>query len=549
MLSTEFVAPDGPSYNMADAGVQRDINIRGVATVLVPGEPDTVKIWCYADNGGVAGRELLDTVTVRADGTFALDNVDLPWGMSAMCTVRALPAADDPRTLADETEPLDLSPFEGLRIGIGVVDPVRLTAVFGLPFLDDAFVAAGLRGDELGDFDVVTQQPAGSWSLGSLATTAVAGSRLYSGTNFAELPVSVFDGVGVLDRATWNGVPSIAVDGEVGYTTGSSAALLGTPVDGLTPLEVARRDLDAVTGDFAFGESHSVRRCEDDDDDVEEQPDYDLCEQLGATGVQLERTYATGAGGRRLTVTDVLTSTDGREHTVDLAYQNDFAGTPRFAFGDGVFEPHDKYSEVTLGGSPSSVIVDRDDALADGDPASSTGGITYPVVPQRVVFDGTAGYVAQFRRTVPASGSATVTHVLTQARTIEEARRLAAQAEADHTPRSAPPRTAPPASPGPAPGPARRTATPPQTQDAPPSATAARRLCRLPRLVRRRARSAREALARAGCAVGRLRYVRTSRLAPYRIVRQGVRRGARVALGTKVDLVVSKKILKKRKKR
>jgi hypothetical protein len=498
-----------------------------------------VTLWCYANNNGVAGREPLATVEVDPDGTFEADDVSLPIGLSPMCTLRALPTVDDPSTAVDERNPLNLSAYRGVAIGIGEVDPLRLTERFGLALTDPLFDVLGLKGTQLAGFDVLTQQRAGSWSYSSLSESGVYASSLYSGSNFDELDETVFRGVGVLDRTTSDGSAALAVDGRIGYTAEPEATHAGALIPGFSPLSVTQRALDAANGDFAFGEAHGVQHCLDDHEDVELEPDYDGCDHFGATGVRIERTYATSKDGRRLTVTDRLSSTDGRQHVVDLAYQNAFGDDPRYAFGTAPFQPQGVHSELTFDRAPASVLVDQDEELADGDDASATGAITYAQTPDRVVFDSATGYLAEYRRTVPSSGVVTIQQVLSQARTIEEVKALAAAAEADVSPKPVAPSVQQPreevVSPPPAPAPG------PKSVPAPPVVQQGVTTCTVPRLGRRRAKPAWAALMRAGCNLGRVRFVATRRLAPMRVVKQGRKAGRVLPGGTAVDLVISRK--------
>ncbi|HET8650988.1 MAG TPA: PASTA domain-containing protein, partial [Gaiellaceae bacterium] len=63
--------------------------------------------------------------------------------------------------------------------------------------------------------------------------------------------------------------------------------------------------------------------------------------------------------------------------------------------------------------------------------------------------------------------------------------------------------------------------------------------CLVPNVRRRPVRAARRAIGRAGCAVGRIRAVRSRTVPRGRVVAQSVRAGRRVARGTRIALVVS----------
>lgn len=92
------------------------------------------------------------------------------------------------------------------------------------------------------------------------------------------------------------------------------------------------------------------------------------------------------------------------------------------------------------------------------------------------------------------------------------------------------PQPPPPQSPGPQPP------TPPQPQPMPPPV---QRFCRVPNVVGRTLRTARRMIRGRRCRVGRVRYAR-SRRARSRVISQRPRRGARLRVGARVNLVVSR---------
>jgi hypothetical protein len=92
----------------------------------------------------------------------------------------------------------------------------------------------------------------------------------------------------------------------------------------------------------------------------------------------------------------------------------------------------------------------------------------------------------------------------------------------------------PPAAPPPPPPPAAQPTT------LMPAAARPVARCRVPNVRRKTLRAARVAIRRAGCTVGRVRAVRSARFRKGRVIRQGVRAGARVRRGSRVALVVSR---------
>jgi hypothetical protein len=96
----------------------------------------------------------------------------------------------------------------------------------------------------------------------------------------------------------------------------------------------------------------------------------------------------------------------------------------------------------------------------------------------------------------------------------------------------------PPPPPAPPPPPPPPPAAQPTTLK--PAAARPVARCRVPNVRRKTLRAARVAIRRAGCTVGRVRAVRSARFRKGRVIRQGVRAGARVRRGSRVALVVSR---------
>jgi hypothetical protein len=120
--------------------------------------------------------------------------------------------------------------------------------------------------------------------------------------------------------------------------------------------------------------------------------------------------------------------------------------------------------------------------------------------------------------------------------------RASAEASAFGGPEVAPPPADPPAtitSPATAPPPDwARPPTPPVPTDAAPAAARPPRVCRVPRVVHHKLRSARIMLKRAGCAADHTRRLRSPHRSRGRVLRQSVRPGRIVPAGTPVGLVV-----------
>ena len=73
----------------------------------------------------------------------------------------------------------------------------------------------------------------------------------------------------------------------------------------------------------------------------------------------------------------------------------------------------------------------------------------------------------------------------------------------------------------------------------PPAAPGPGRLCRIPNLLGQKLAPARTTVRKAGCVSGTVRYARSKRPSG-RIVRQTPRKGLRLCLGVRVNVVVSR---------
>lgn len=199
----------------------------------------------------------------------------------------------------------------------------------------------------------------------------------------------------------------------------------------------------------------------------------DQCPALTKTGVRFDRTFTSSADGRWWLLEDVVTSTDGQVHQLDLHYANYLGNASIVGSTAGVAVPWAADPGFTSAGVPrtfgapaslpASMLVDIDLLTADGDPRAPAGSLT---VGPGFVGGSTNAYgndelLTKFVRTVPAGGSVTISQAFSATPTQAQAQAAAAQAEERIRGPLAP---APPAPPTPvpaslAPPPATATAT------------------------------------------------------------------------------------------
>jgi hypothetical protein len=164
------------------------------------------------------------------------------------------------------------------------------------------------------------------------------------------------------------------------------------------------------------------------------------CPALQYSGVTLHRTYTTANGGQAVVVSDTFQSTDHAKHPLALEYTNDVDE-------DGPIPPSFKLPgasafSVPASGTTGNVTtwpkIGSFDVREDSTPAVSpsvthpAGAVTWSSRPTSAYFSIPEEFFLNYTRTIPASGSFTLTHSLAMSSTQTEVNKLAAaQVKAD----------------------------------------------------------------------------------------------------------------------
>lgn len=324
------------------------------------------------------------------------------------------------------------------------------------------------------------------------------------------------------------------------------------------------------------------------------------CPSFDDTGVALTRVITTSNGGQVMTLTDTWSSTDGRSHTLDLLY-DDYAGV--FGNADGErgwqFPGQSGFTQYAAdasvpapGSAPGSILLRTNVSAPDGDPNEGFGAITYGHAPAGFRFAGPSELEEDQLLTVPAGGTASLSYVYSIASSQANSNGLAMAAQdrfqppavkitslADGTTVSSADVTLSgtaiagsgitsvvvggqtvPVAPGGtwsaqvplSPGANTITAVATDgagatTQDqvtvvyqppAPPPAPVAK--CHVPRVKGMKLRGAEKALRKAHCRVGKVKHVRSRKLARGRVMSTMPRAGRRLRAGSKIEVFVSK---------
>ena len=523
-------------------------------------EGDPIAIRCYyARNHSRANDGDVAVTTVGADGSFSatgnLENANFN-----SCVLRAVPEGPDP---------VFLSPFTGPSMHVGEVST---------PYSDNGV-----------DFslDVSQTQPKGMMRWTSPGECGLIDSRPYfGGPAYASTYAEPWDCAAALYRYD-DAVQSseIVVDGHWAYDSAAQRYQNSDAAD-RSAVEWSS-SIDPVNGNLTITERHVIQRCVADDGTtaVDSSSGTD-CAKFVPTNVALERTIAQDHGGLVATVTDDWVSTDGNAHSIRLGYDNwsnYYNSIGHRLPGETEYRLHTTYDGITgIAAAPATVRV----RVTDGSDTASYGGLTYTSAPDGIVWTSPDDFIVQYTRTIPAAGKLRLTQVYTQATTDDELTALSRSAE-DKVVGPSVSITAPangstvtsaaqtvtgtatdnvgvktltvngqPAAVG-AGGafsapvtltPGANTITVVAT-DAEGNSTqaqtvvtyvAAAKTCTVPKVTKKTLTAAKKAIKNAGCVVGKVTAKSSKKVKPGRVISQSRKAGAKVAIGTKVQLTVSK---------
>jgi hypothetical protein len=412
------------------------------------------------------------TTVVNGDGSFSTE-VDLPSPVRDAyldtCVLRAIPQSDVPGNQNFITDANYATDFTGPTIGVDDVD-------------DGEFEQSRFIAPPSSDYLLTGTQLDGYMEWTSVSGCGLSLSYPYDSTfNFEGDTMTATeplfqcagalypgDGSGVDSDITIGGVPAFTPLGawELYYYSGSFYSL---------PADTVTETLDPDTGDLTITEVQPLLYCSQDGTTPENPYLSDECSETISTGVTLTRTITEDANGLQAEVSDQFASTAGTALPLDLEYDDHIGGngqdnlwgptsqdpnssptSPAFSFDGGAYATY----PANYGGSgdlvtsfpsaPGSIGIEGEapmsigGTIADPQPgiADPQGDITYTTAPTQALFfdanstDGTsetpstaaAHFELSYDRTIPASGSVTITQFYSQALTRNGADTLAAQA-------------------------------------------------------------------------------------------------------------------------
>jgi hypothetical protein len=232
----------------------------------------------------------------------------------------------------------------------------------------------------------------------------------------------------------------IQVDGRNAYD--GYAADSSTPADvlyGGSEAASARADVtvtrtqDPATGNTTIVETENLVECQANPDPYP--ATQANCGGTKASGVRLTRTISTSADGQGVKISDEYSSVDGAQHPISLEYDNDsedeYHGTVYQFPNTGSFQPYATGDEPALGNSSTGTIYVQGDEADSylGGVYSTPGSMTYTTQPSAVKFISSDEFLLDYQRTVPASGSVTITHMFVTSNDLSTVQAMAQKAE------------------------------------------------------------------------------------------------------------------------
>jgi hypothetical protein len=240
------------------------------------------------------------------------------------------------------------------------------------------------------------------------------GFNLASTTN----PYGGWDCAGTLSGSQDGGFgrSEIQVDGRNAFGSyGANAAYsTGGQAAGFPPLTMTIGRESGVGGNALIAESEGLVSCADASYPATAAKCGGGKGTWNSDGVTLSRSTAQTHNGQVVTQTDTFTSTDGQAHGLDLEYDN-FTGTGIFSSPVWLLPGSSGYASYSPGdtaGFPggSTDAIFAQDGVLGGNALESPAALVYNTQPDSARFTSASELLLNYRRTVPAGGSLTISH-------------------------------------------------------------------------------------------------------------------------------------------
>lgn len=401
------------------------------------------------------------TTVVNGDGSFSTE-VDLSAAYLDTCVLRAIPESDFSSDQTSITDANYATDFTGPTIGLDDVDDGEFEYSQFIAPLNSDYLFTGTQLDGYMEWTSVSGCGL-SLSYPYDSTFNFEGDTTVATEPLFQCAGALYPGdrSGVDSEITIGGLPAFTPLGawELYYYSGGFYSL---------PADTVTQTLDPDTGDLTITEVQPLLYCSEDGTTAENPYMTDTCSEVISTGVTLTRTITQDANGLQAEVSDRFASTAGTALPLDLEYDDHIGGngqdalhgptspdantsptSPAFSFDGGPYATYpDNYGGsgdlvTSFPSAPGSIGIEGEASAGNaGTIADPQGDITYTTAPTQALFfdanstdninETPATVAAQFElsydRTIPASGSVTITQFYTQALTRNGADTLAAQA-------------------------------------------------------------------------------------------------------------------------
>jgi hypothetical protein len=422
VTTSQVTSPGDPYYGMYDGDLPSTDNAN---QITISGTTDgttgdQIDVYCFNGtyDGGVSWNVVTSGVSVDADGSFSVSvpSNSIAWEVQT-CRLRAVPTSGWSNS--------DLPHFAGPRVNVAYksTNKVPVQGAATDQTYDYYVGGAGLKGffetdslSDCGPYSMGAYVNAASFAMTSEEANWDCVATLYNQNVSYDASQLRVDG---LNAYTTYGLPMNDWDGG---GPGVNSKPAGSPA---VDVNIAR---DASNGNMTITEVQQIVACPTDAFPA----DGTNCDTVHPTGVQLTRVMKMDHDGLVVTVTDSWSSVDGAQHTFNADYDNQVQTYEYATFkfpGDDGFTTYAQGDVASLGSSAPGTIYTRDSDYPDS-VYQGVGGLTYATQPNDAQFNWSSSeFQLNYPRTIPASGSLTLTHVAFSARNTDQAKALGAEVE------------------------------------------------------------------------------------------------------------------------
>jgi hypothetical protein len=479
ITASTITTPSNPSFLIADRDAStQTFAISGTTTGGTPAT-DKIDVRCYY--GGTYAT-VAGNVALASNGSFSLPSADLNTVRDRTCTLRAVPAGSSPSAL---------TPYSGPVIDVGERDTYK--------------VSGGPNDGKPYDYYIYAQQKTAAFDYVSVGSCGVYDGYLFDPT-LALTTVTFWCNAGLFTGNGTGATRSEAqVDGANAYLP-YDARQINSAATGL-PSMTYTYTLDTATGNTTIKETDPLVKCTD----ATYPPTNTTCATFASTGVTDNRTIVQDHDGHLSWLTDKMSSTDGKSHTLDLQWDNyqrfhaSAGDSTQLAYefpGQSSFSMHVANDTVTLPAAAPRTIFLKMNGAADGDAATGQGAIVYDRAATSAIFHTVASYAEDFtlqqQATVPAGGSTRIRFAYVQDFSAANVASLAKIATKAFTP------------------------------------------CVVPKVTGKSLKSAKTKITHANCSVGTIKRAFSKHVKKGRVISEKPKAGKHFDAGAKVNLTVSK---------